>query len=139
MVCYFNEHWATCVLDLVACTVEIWDSKQHIFQEHHYDIRRAAFKPVARIVPQVLKHMRFYDNRPEDMPTFKEWLLYFPEKNVIRQNDSESCGPLSLKYAENRLMGVVDEKMNKKDIQKYRNHIAETIYKFSTDASTIQA
>lgn len=138
MVCNFNQHWATCELDLVNCKLELWDSKQHIFEDIHYEIRTTAFTPVARIVPQVLKYMRFYDNRPGVKPTYSQWPLSFPVQNVIKQSDSESCGPIALKYAVCLLQGVAVKKMTKKDVQEWRNHIAECIYNFSTDGSTIE-
>lgn len=108
MVCYFNEHWATCVLDLVQFTVEIWDSNQHKFTDFIWRLRTKVFMPVVRIIPQVLKYVGFYDNREGLIPVYSQWLHYHPDKNVIKQPDSSSCGPLALKYAKNTLRGVHD-------------------------------
>lgn len=138
MVCCFNQHWATCIIDLTQYTLEIWDSKQHIFHTHHLQLRSEAFEPVARIVPQVLKYTKFYERRLGVVPIYLQWEHHIPEVNRIKQDeyDSSSCGPLALLYAENRLKGVADQKMTTDDIQKYRNRIAESIFKFSTDGST---
>lgn len=106
MLCNFNQHWATCELDLVKCKMMVWDSKQHVFADIHHEIRTNAFRSIARIVPQV-KYMRFYDKSPGVKPTYTQWQLSFPKRNEIGQSNSESCGPIALTHVKCLLKGVI--------------------------------
>lgn len=119
--------------------VTLYDSFEHVFDQQHYDDRKKFLIPLVRIFPQILKYTGFYENRRDLQPCFKQWKFKYPGKeNPYTQNDDHSCGPFALKYVEFLMTKEKDPLLKQqKDIEKYRAHIARTIYEFSNDEETI--
>ncbi|KAL6506717.1 hypothetical protein OROHE_022549 [Orobanche hederae] len=140
LLCYFDiaKHWAICTIHFKTCMMILWDSNEHKFNDHIEMLIKKALLPLRRILPQLLKHIRYYICNPVPHK-YTEWPLYFPLNfaNKLHQRDSVSCGPLALKSMENRLTDTVDKMMYKKNLPRWRAHIAETIYNYSNHESTI--
>lgn len=115
----------------------LWDTNQEKFTDHIELLRRQVFRPLGRIFPQLLKYINY--NQGKSI-RFTEWKLEFEPMGPDRilQDDSCSCGPLALKVMENRLCDKRDVPMNLDAIESWRTHIAQTIYEYSTDGSTLQ-
>lgn len=114
--------------------VYLYDS----LEQHHFDERTKVPIPVVRIFPQILKYVGFYDQRTDLQPLFKPWKFSYPENtNPYKQLDNHRCDPISLKYVEFLMTHNKETPLTKKDIEKYRAHIARTIYEFNTDEDTI--
>ncbi|XP_057790869.1 uncharacterized protein LOC131007979 [Salvia miltiorrhiza] len=140
MIVHFNDHWATCLVNFTDHELTIYDSNQHKFDDIHLDIRQCAFLPICRIIPQILKKIGYYEKRNVD-GKYTEWIYSYPYdgSNNLKQLDSVSCGVLSIKYVEMMLTGkFVEKNMSKAGLKTFREKIAESIYKFSTDASTFE-
>ncbi|KAL6501120.1 hypothetical protein OROHE_025317 [Orobanche hederae] len=133
-----SKHWAVCTIHFKTCMVILWDSNEHKFNDHIRMLRKNALLPLRRILPQLLKHIGYYNSNPVPHK-YTEWPLYFPlnSANKLHQRDSVSCGPLALKSMENRLADIPDKMMYKKNLPAWRAHIAETIYNYSTHERTI--
>lgn len=103
--------------------------KEHQFQEHDRKLRSKVFTPVARIVPQVLKQVKYYDDKAST-PNYTQWGFQYPipGANKLKHIDSEISGLLVLKYVENRLTNQVDVQITKTKLSDYRAHIARTIF-----------
>ncbi|KAL6507805.1 hypothetical protein OROGR_024000 [Orobanche gracilis] len=135
-VCNYNDHWGTLLLDLKRQTIWLYDSMAWKFDYHHVCNRRDVFLPMTRIVPQILKRIRYYELHRVKKPQFAQWDLCFPSpnKNIFKQNDSTNCGLYALKYVEHLISRTSIPKCLKteRDLILYRAHIARTIYAHST-------
>lgn len=143
MVCNLQtpRHWLTCCLNLAKGYIVLYDSLQPDYQESDYEQRKAYFTPLARIVPQILKYIGYYDCRREFKPKWKQWNIYFPMKdeNPYTQCDGKSCGSFALKYVEMILTKTYELPFDKEAVKAYRLHVAQSIFNFSTDDSTISS
>ncbi|KAL6581227.1 hypothetical protein OROMI_007150 [Orobanche minor] len=136
IVCNYNDHWGTLLLDLKRQTIWLYDSMAWKFDYHHVCNRRDVFMPMTRIVPQILKRIGYYELHRAKKPQFAQWDLCFPspKKNIFKQNDSTNCGLYALKYVEHLISRTSIPKSLKteRDLILYRPHIARTICAHST-------
>lgn len=128
-VCNFSGHWVVCKLNLTSCTISMFDSIQHRLTNNIREQRVVDTRPLARIVPVLLMHAGFWEHRVY-LPRLTQWPVEMI--NTFVQTDSHSCGPFAMMYVEAILTGCMFPDEAQHRISTYRQHMAHTIFRFST-------
>ncbi|KAL6513727.1 hypothetical protein OROHE_019587 [Orobanche hederae] len=90
IICNYNDHWGTVILDLKRQKNWLYDSMAWKFDYHHISNRRDVFLPMTRIVAQILKRIGYFERHRVKNPQFAQWKLCFPstKKNAFKQMDN---------------------------------------------------
>lgn len=129
----FSEHWVVCKLNLTSCTIHLFDSLQHTFTNKSRNQRVVDTGPLAHIVPVLLKSSGFWEHRMDLRPRLTRWPVKIPKQtNAFVQTHSHSCGPFALMNVEAILTGRMSPNGAQERILAYRQHIAHTIFRFSS-------
>ncbi|KAL6551277.1 hypothetical protein OROMI_021765 [Orobanche minor] len=136
-MCNYKEHRGTLLMDFKKQKLVLYDSFQWIFEDHHITNRKDIFLPIARLLPQILKEIGYFEHHRIKKPILTQWELTLPPKtkNPFKQEGDVKCGLYALKYVEHILSSTPLPKhlRNEQDAHNYRDHVARTIYAHSTD------
>ncbi|KAL6573324.1 hypothetical protein OROHE_001783 [Orobanche hederae] len=61
-MCNYKEHWGTLLMDFKKQKLVMYDSFQWIFEDHHITNRKDIFLPIARLLPQILKEIGYFEH-----------------------------------------------------------------------------
>ncbi|KAL6530954.1 hypothetical protein OROHE_014436 [Orobanche hederae] len=136
-MCNYKEHWGTLLMDFKKQKLVLYDSFQWIFEDHNITNRKDIFLPIARLLPQILKEIGYFEHHRIKKPILTQWELTLPHKtkNPFKQQGDVKCGLYALKYVEHILSSTPLAKhlRNELDAHNYRDHVARTIYAHNTD------
>ncbi|KAL6544637.1 hypothetical protein OROMI_023499 [Orobanche minor] len=79
-MCNYKEHWGTLLMDFKKQKLVLYDSFQWIFEDHHITNRKDIFLPIARLLPQTLKEIGYFEHHRIKKPILTQWELTLPPK-----------------------------------------------------------
>lgn len=133
-MCNFGEDWATVVIDMENQILVIHDPKAWKFKEDDKVKKLNTFLPKARLEPQLLKTIGYFEKNGITNAQYTQWEITFGPssgRNAYREKDKDDSALYCMKYVEKFIAKGTDTThalRTKEKIKSYRFHVATTIY-----------
>ncbi|PON88600.1 Ulp1 protease family, C-terminal catalytic domain containing protein [Trema orientale] len=120
-----GNHWILGIIDLKFWNFFIYDSMRD-FGSHDKRIYNKV-RPIARLIPHLLKKFNFFESRPYLMECNTELPIYHME-NIPQQENVGDCGIFMLKFAECLIFDIPLENCTQERMSFFRNKMAVELY-----------